>query len=219
MPDRPPQAVLFDWDGTLVNSWPIIHESMNQTLVAMGHSQWTMNETLERVRKSLRDAFPALFGDRWEEARDIFYNAYRAVHLARIEKKEGAEELIEVFIALGSHLAVVSNKSGGHLRAESTKLGWDRFFEGCLVGAADAARDKPARDPIDLALDGTGIVPAGDNVWFIGDTWVDIACGRAANCHTILIGENLPEDPEFADYPPHEHYLDCLVLTEVVRKF
>ena len=76
---------MFDWDGTLVNSWPIIHESMNRTLEAMGKAPWTMDETLERVRKSLREAFPPLFGDRWEEARDIFYTAYRAVHLERVE--------------------------------------------------------------------------------------------------------------------------------------
>ncbi|MEE2995896.1 MAG: HAD hydrolase-like protein [Pseudomonadota bacterium] len=219
MPDSLPRAVLFDWDGTLVNSWPIIHESMNRTLEAMGHAQWSMDETLRRVRKSLREAFPPLFGDRWEEARDIFYTAYRAVHLERVEKKDGAEELIEAFVGLGSHIGVVSNKSGGHLRAESTRLGWDRFFEGYLVGASDAPNDKPATDPIYLALDRTGIVPGADNVWFIGDTWVDMACGHAARCHTILIGENMPNDPEFADYPPHEHYSDCRELMAVVKRF
>ena len=69
----PPRAVLFDWDGTLVNSWPVIHESMNRTLETMGYPQWTFEETLQRVRKSLREAFPELFGDRWEAARDVFH--------------------------------------------------------------------------------------------------------------------------------------------------
>ena len=213
-----PKAVLFDWDGTLVNSWPIIHESMNQTLEAMGHVKWTVEETNERVRRSLREAFPPIFGDRWEEARDIFYSAYRAVHLERVEKKEGAEELIEVLFKLGVYLGVVSNKSGGHLRAESKKLGWDRYFEGRLIGATDARRDKPATDPVYMALTGSGISP-GSDVWFVGDTWVDIACGRAANCYTILIGENTPDEPEFVDHPPHEYFLNCRVLMEVVRKF
>ena len=52
---------------------------------AMGQTPWTMDETLERVLM-LREAFPPLFGDRWEEARDIFYTAYRAVHLSALEK-------------------------------------------------------------------------------------------------------------------------------------
>ena len=38
--------------------------------------------------------------------------------------------------------------------AESNKLGWDRYFEGYLVGATDAPRDKPATDPIFMALEG-----------------------------------------------------------------
>ena len=102
MPDRMPKAVLFDWDGTLVNSWPIIHESMNRTLEAMGHPVWTMEETTTRVRKSLREAFPELFGDRWEDARDIFYGAYREVHLERVEKIDGADEMLALLQAHGS---------------------------------------------------------------------------------------------------------------------
>lgn len=216
MPERMPKAVLFDWDGTLVNSWPIIHESMNRTLDEMGHELWSMDETTSRVRKSLREAFPELFGDRWEEARDIFYGAYREVHLERIEKIDGADEMIALLHDHGSHLGVVSNKSGGHLRAESTKLGWDGFFGRYLVGATDAPRDKPATDPIYMALEGTGIEP-GPDIWFVGDTWVDIACGRAAKCHTVLVGDNDPKSAEFQDYPPDEHYLTCRDFLEVVR--
>lgn len=214
----PPRAVLFDWDGTLVDSWPVIHESMNRTLSAMGHAKWSMEDTLTRVRKSLREAFPELFGERWEEARDVFYAAYREVHLKQVQRIECAEELIAALHDLGCHLGVVSNKSGTHLRAESTHFGWDRYFGGSLVGATDAPRDKPATDPVYMALRKTGIEP-GRDVWFIGDTWVDMACGRAANCHTILIGGKSPEEEEFRDCRPDEHFLSCRDLLEVVRRY
>ena len=88
-----PKAVLFDWDGTLVNSWPIIHESMNQTLKAMGHAEWTIEETNERVRDLCVRLF-LRFLETDGKRLAIFYAAYRAVHLERIAKKEGAEELI-----------------------------------------------------------------------------------------------------------------------------
>ena len=211
-----PRAVLFDWDGTLVDSWPVIHESMNRTLAAMGHPLWSMEETTQRVRRSLREAFPELFGERWEEARDIFYGEYRAVHLERVEVIDGAEELLAAFHEHGCHLGVVSNKSGTHLRRESTHLGWDRYFEGYLVGATDAPRDKPALDPVYMALAETGIEPGAD-VWFIGDTWVDMACGLAGGCHAVLVGEKDPKDPEFRDCPPDRHFLSCRALLEVVR--
>jgi phosphoglycolate phosphatase len=217
MPERLPKGVLFDWDGTLVDSWPIIHESMNRTLSAMGRVEWTVDETMKRVRKSLREAFPELFGDDWEEARDIFYGAYREVHLERIAKIASADELIGYLHAAGCHLGVVSNKSGGHLRAESTKLGWDQYFKGFLVGATDARRDKPEIDPIFMALEGTGIEP-GPDLWFVGDTWVDIACGRAARCLTVLVGNNDPKSMEFNDHPPDEHFISLRKFFEVVRQ-
>ena len=212
-----PKAVLFDWDGTLVNSWPIIHESMNLTLQALGKATWTIEETTQRVRKSLREAFPPLFGERWQEAREIFYKSYRSVHLEKIEKISGSEELIIELKRQGCQLGVVSNKSGEHLRAESTKLGWNRFFVDHLIGATDASRDKPAIEPVYLALKGTGISP-NEDVWFVGDTWVDIACGRASGCITILLGDKYPLDEEFRDHPPHEHFFSCEDFLEVVRE-
>ena len=67
--DRLPRAVVFDWDNTLVDTWPVIHDSMNAALAAMGHAPWSFDETRERVRRSMREAFPEMFGARWEEAR------------------------------------------------------------------------------------------------------------------------------------------------------
>ncbi len=212
-----PKAVLFDWDGTLVNSWPTIHESMNLTLTEMGLKPWTMDQTMARARMSLRESFPVLFGDRWEEAREIFYIAYRSMHLEQVEKIDGADELVRFLSGRGCHLAVVSNKSGRHLRAESKKLNWDSYFTGYLVGSGDAARDKPATDPVQLALNKTGILP-GSDIWFVGDTWVDIACGRASGCFTILLGDNDKGASEYEEHCPHESFNSCRDFFEVVKK-
>ena len=46
-----PRAILFDWDNTLVDTWPVIHDSMNVTLTHMGWEPWTMDETRARVRR------------------------------------------------------------------------------------------------------------------------------------------------------------------------
>lgn len=211
-----PAVALFDWDGTLVDSWPAIHECMNRVLGVMGRRQWSFEETLERSRRSLRDSFPGLFGERWQEARDLFYSEYRMLHLERLRAIDGAAPLIESLHGLGVRLGVVSNKSGRHLRAEAAHLGWDRFFDGRLVGAGDADRDKPAVDPVLLALKGTGVVPSRA-VWFVGDTWVDVACGRAAGCHTTLVGGSGPLGEGFAGHPPDVRFRSLNELLDVVR--
>src|SRR3546814_12025407 len=73
-------------------------------------------------------------------------------------------------------LGVVSNKRGPLLRLEAARLGWDRYF-GCLVGANDAERDKPAPAVVDFALSGSGIAP-GPAVRFVGATDIDILCAH-----------------------------------------
>ena len=53
-----PQAIIYDWDNTLVDSWPPIQDALNTTFVAFNMPPWSMNEVRERVRKSMRESFP-----------------------------------------------------------------------------------------------------------------------------------------------------------------
>lgn len=212
-----PEAVLFDWDNTLVDTWPTIHDAMSATLSAMGHAPWSYDETRERVRRSLREAFPDLFGERWEEARRIFYDRFRAIHLDKLSARPGARALIEALAAHGVYLGVVSNKSGEHLRREAAHLGWDRYFGG-LVGATDATRDKPAVEPVEMALRGSGVAP-GPDVWFVGDTWIDMECAHNAGCQPILVREAAPRDGEFGKFAPKSHFPNCDRLATLVRTF
>jgi phosphoglycolate phosphatase len=180
-----PRAVLLDWDNTLVDSFGVIHTALNETLEAMGRQPRTFEETCRQTAKSMRNAFPALFGERWEEARDIFYRKYSAIHLAQIRPLPGAVELLEALSGTGAYMAVVSNKSGKNLRKEAAHLGWDGYFSR-LVGANDAEEDKPAPAAVHLALSGSG-VEAGPDVWFVGDNAIDIDCAEAAGCLPILL--------------------------------
>ena len=215
MPDRMPKAVVFDWDGTLVNSWPIIHESMNRTLEAMGHPVWTMEETTTRVRKSLREAFPELFGDRWEDARDIFYGAYREVHLERVERIDGADEMLALLQAHGSHLGVVSNKTGRFLRKEATHLKWDRFFLE-LIGAGDASRDKPSSEPIELFLKNNGL-KKNSLIWYIGDADIDMETARNSGCLAVLLHADSLESVNLGEFLPEITLSGCEELAALVE--
>jgi phosphoglycolate phosphatase len=209
LPLAAPRAVLFDWDNTLVDNWPTIHDALNATFAAMGHPAWTLAETRERVRASLRDSFPAMFGDRWEAARDIFYARFEARHIETLVPLPGAQELLNGLRDRGVYLGVVSNKTGRYLRKEAAALGWEHFMTR-LVGAQDASQDKPDRAPVDLALSGSGIA-AGRAVWFVGDTAMDMSCAHAAGCTAILVGAAAAGD-DFSAGAPHLHVADLGAL-------
>ena len=210
-----PKALIFDWDNTLVDTWPLIHAALHETFTAMGHTPWTLEETKIRVRLSMRESFPVLFGDRWTAARDIFYAAYERLHLASLVAREGAGEALSGLKKAGFYLAIVSNKTGRYLRAEALHLGWDGYF-GQLIGAGDAARDKPAPDPVALALEGSG-VSAGEEVWMIGDSGVDMEIAHAAGLVPVLLRGGAPAAGEFDAFPPRLHVADCRALLATVK--
>ncbi|MEO8559758.1 MAG: HAD family hydrolase [Rhodospirillales bacterium] len=198
-----PRALIFDWDNTLVDSFGTIHAALAETQRIMGTEIWTLQQAKERVRHSLRDTFPITFGQqRWEEARDIFYAAFEKLHLDHLIALPGAEETLR---ALSSHclLAVVSNKTGRYLRSESKHLGWDGMFHR-VVGATDCARDKPSPDPVLKALEESGINP-GPDVWFVGDTDIDLECAHNSGCVAVLVRQTVPLPGEFGKAPPDFH--------------
>jgi phosphoglycolate phosphatase len=206
---RAPRAILFDWDNTLVDSWATIHEALNFLMRTMAVPEWSLTETKARVRLSLREAFPALFGDRWEAARDIYLGRFREIHLDRLAPLQGGAEMLQAIAGQGIYLGVVSNKTGELLRREVAQLGWSGMF-GQIVGAGDAVLDKPACEPVHLALAPSGIA-AGEEVWFVGDTAVDMECARNSGCVGVLLGEAEASD-EFLSWPPHLSFADAAGL-------
>ena len=210
-----PAAILFDWDNTLVDTWPCIGRATNITLEAMGLEPWTPEEIRTRVAGSLRDTFPKIYGNRWEEARDIYYQAFTDVHLEMLVPLPNAEDVLRVCKALEIYLGVVSNKTGKYLRAEAEHLGWTPYF-GRLVGAQDAERDKPEPDPIHLALLQNN-VKAGPEVWYVGDAPIDVICGQNAGCSTVLVGTKTAENSDEAH--PDATIPDCAALCELVRSY
>lgn len=219
MSDHParPSAIVFDWDNTLVDTWPTIHEALSVTLAAMGHEPWSFDDTKIRVRQSLRDSFPALFGDRWAEARDIFYETFARNHIERLAPLPGVAELLAALSATGMDMAVLSNKTGRYLREEAAYLGWDSHFA-ALVGAGDAEQDKPARQSLDLALGPFGCA-AGPTVWMVGDSGIDMEVAHRTGCVPVLLNRADHNADEFKDWPPELVFKGCNSFKELVARW
>lgn len=211
-----PAALVFDWDNTLVDSWVCIQEAYNMTFRHFGMAEWSMEETQANVAKSLRDSFPEMFGERWHEARDVFTRSFEDIHLSHLRPLPGAEDMLRALRGRGLFLAVVSNKRGAFLRKEAEALGWAALF-GALVGANDATADKPAREPVLLALTGSGIAP-GPKVWFVGDTAIDMHCAVNAGCVPVLMRPHPARPGEFDTHPPVYTLENCQSLVTLVHE-
>ncbi len=207
-----PSVVLWDWDNTLVDAWAGIAAAMNAALGTFGLPPWTVHQTRARARLSLREAFPALFGPDWQRARDVFYQVLSAGHLAHVAPMPGAAAALEAAAIWPQ--GVVSNKNPEYLRAGATHLGWHARF-GAIIGAGDAAADKPAAAPILLALSRLGL-PAGREVWYAGDTATDMLAARAAGVTAVLVGD-AADDGGVAAADPDLQFSDAYSLAERLR--
>jgi phosphoglycolate phosphatase len=195
-----PAAILFDWDNTLVDTWPMIHKALNMTLRHMEHPEWSMEKVKSNVTKSMRDSFPELFKERWEEAAEHYQLSYRATHLASLNPLAGAEQTLAEAAKIAK-VGLVSNKRGDSLRRELAHLGWEKYV-GTAVGSGDAAHDKPACDPVWMALEAMGVARDAP-LWFVGDTVVDIECAKNIGATAVLYGDHATEGQLFEGFPFH----------------
>lgn len=208
-----PTVLLYDWDNTLVDGWAGITAALNAVFTAFDRPLWSVQDTRERVRVSLRESFPLMFGDRWEYARDLFYGTLREQHLQHVRPMPGADAALQAGTPWPQ--GVVSNKAGAFLRAEVVHLGWAGHF-GPVIGAGDASADKPDPAPIFLALSQLER-EADTSVWYLGDTALDMQTARAAGVTAVLIGD-AGHDGGVAHAAPHLHFPSALHLAARLRE-
>jgi phosphoglycolate phosphatase len=212
-----PDAVIFDWDDTIVDTWQVVRSAINTTLEAFGHAPWGEDEARKRIGPPARVLFSGLFGeDKWQDADKIYIESYKANISAYIRLHDGARETLEMLKAAGIPMAVVSTKRGPLLRTEAVQLGLDTYFSR-LVGAGDAPADKPDAQSVHFALQDINI-SGSKAVLFIGDSVTDMMTAENAGCIGILIETKPPAESALAAHPPAHRFKNHAELVGFLRK-
>jgi phosphoglycolate phosphatase len=207
-----PAAVFFDWDGTLVDTFPGLHRAHNHVRAQFGMAPWTEAEYREIMKYSSRDIYPKVYGAQAEAAMKILYDYIEANHLADLRVMPQAKELLDALKAAGVTLGVVSNKRHKYLSREIEHLGWGGFFA-AIVGAGEAAQDKPDAAPLVKAGDAAGRKVA--EMWYVGDGETDLQMAKNAGCPAILVLHGDDKAALIGAYGPHLVANDCAHLREL----
>lgn len=179
-------VVLFDLDGTLIDSGPII-------LASMRHAALTVLGT-EPDEELVRSAIggPGLIAqmrDLDPERVDELVDAYRAHNEPlhdTLESFDGVLDLLPVLREEGRRLGIVTAK-----RRATVELAFRRFptlrdASDVVVGAEDTERHKPDPDPLLEALDRLGAVP--EDAAYVGDSPFDVRAAKAAGTFAVAVG-------------------------------
>jgi len=208
-PRKLPKAILFDWDNTLVDTWQTVYTSLNLALQGVGRDPLTKEEFSQKPHLSIRDSSESLFGEHSEKGTQIFHDAIHKTHLAEITSFQGAENLLLELKTRGIYVGIVSNKEGNFLRKEVAHLGWNSHFRR-IIGARDTAEDKPSPIPVLAALYESTISPSHD-VWFVGDSIVDVHCARSSGCIPVVVGDGIAAQQNDIVYGK-----DCTGLAQLI---
>ncbi len=181
------QAVLFDLDGTLLNTLGDIGGTLNVVLEANGYRPHTMAEYRNMVgngaRRLTKDALPDGTSEDEVERIYLLYRDYYRDHPCSVTVPyPGAVELLETLRRNGVAAAIVSNKP----EVTAQKL-VDRFFPGVMAVGDDGVHPrKPAPDNVYRALDRLGVAPA--EALYVGDSEVDAATAKNAGMDAAIVG-------------------------------
>jgi phosphoglycolate phosphatase len=180
-----PRAVVFDFDGTLADSYDAITASVNHVRAANGLPPLPDAEIRKHVGRGLEKLLADLLPGT-DPGRNVAL--YRAHHVTVMRDHTrlmpGAREAVVALKAAGRRLAVCSNKKVAFTRALLDSLGLARCFD-VVLGPDDVPRPKPAPDMLLEALRRLGVAPG--QALYVGDMDIDVQTARAAGLSVWVV--------------------------------
>jgi pyrophosphatase PpaX len=177
-------AVLFDLDGTLVDSIElIVAAAMNAFASRPGPSP-----SEAEIRNTIGRPLPTTFGPWLVDDNDLPYliSKYREYQLEHHDRLTNAYDgIVDAVVSLdaaGCRMGIVTSKVGFMAQRALDHVGLAKYMR-CLVASDSVTRHKPEPDPLLLALDqlNTQAVDA----MYVGDSPYDMQCARAAGVHAV----------------------------------
>jgi pyrophosphatase PpaX len=177
-------ALLFDLDGTLVDSIELIMRSMQHAFDGHTGQVPSDDEWRALIGRPLVDSFREFVTEDAEVERLI--GRYREYQLANHDRLlrayDGIVAAIRGFAAAGHPMALVTSKADWLATRALVHVGLDEAIP-VVVGCDSCTRHKPHPEPVERALALLGASPA-DSI-FVGDSPHDVESGRAAGVHTV----------------------------------
>lgn len=188
-----PRGVIFDLDGTLVDTAPDLAKALNHCLEGDGLKPFDVKDmrnlvghgagALLRRGYKLREGND-LEGERFEKLLKTFL-AYYEAHIADDSHPfEGVESALQALKAADIALGICTNKPHDMAMALLRHLGWRDLFQSIIGGNVLGYR-KPDPRHIFAVADALGLLP--DDCVFVGDSEVDYHAGKNANMRTIIV--------------------------------
>jgi len=196
------KLVIFDLDGTLVNAYPAVSQSVNHTLKVLGFAGRSHAEIKRSVGGGDRKLMAHFVG---EELADKAISIYRPHHTKILAQKgavrflPGALGLLKFLKAKGYRIAIASNRPTRFTRIILKVLGVSELFD--VVLCADMA-EKPKPYPHMLWAIAKRLGFKRSEVLYVGDMTIDVNCARRAGVRMVAVATGSSSKKELKGLKP-----------------
>ncbi|SEI42135.1 phosphoglycolate phosphatase [Frateuria terrea] len=203
------EGVLFDLDGTLLDSAPDLYAALKRQCEEEGAPVPPYAPVREVVSRGARAVLRCAFGQLGEpavEARvDRYLELYGAVMGQATRPFEGIEPMLDQLEAAGVRWGIVTNKAGFLTDELLRRIGWAGRASAVVSGDTLPVK-KPDPAPVRLACERAGIDPIRS--LFVGDDRRDVMAGAAAGLYTVAVAWGYLDGGD-----PHEWNADAVLDT------
>lgn len=193
------KTILFDLDGTLIDSTDAILNSFQGAFKALGLTSKNNEEIKNLIGYPLEQMFRMLYPDKVNLSKEFalaYCEIYAQIYLEQTTLLPKAKEALE----LGSEIAdlgIVTTKGGKFTPILLDYLGVKKFFK-TLITLEDVINPKPSSEPIILAL--KRLNKTQENAYMIGDTILDIQAAISANITPLALACGYGNENELKAY-------------------
>jgi phosphoglycolate phosphatase len=201
------KLLVFDWDGTLMDSQARIVACCQSAIADLDFEERTLTQILSIIGLSLERAFATLFPkgspSQWtqlvERYRYHFFNTHAQIPAPLFQ---GVKETLETLQNNGYWLAVATGKSRQGLNKGLTETEMVNIFQ--TTRCADETRSKPEPQMLQEIMDELGMLPK--DTLMIGDSKHDLQMAHNAGIAAVAVSYGVSESAELLKYNP----LTCL---------
>lgn len=198
------EAVIFDWDGTLMDSKEAILATYRATTTELlGKPYPTEPDDVHRIiqlrAKESFDQIAAGDAELAERIATTFHREYQVMQ-ARTQPFPGTAETLASLRDAGIKLGVATSKARARTELEGERTGLLGFFDAIVTGD-DVERAKPDPESVAKAIAELGVSPAA--AIYVGDGPNDVLAGRGAGAITVGVAFGFHPDELAAEGPDH----------------
>lgn len=209
------KALLFDFDGTLLNTNELIIQTFMHVLEKYFPGQFQPEDCLQFIGPSLKETFEKLDPHRADEMTAEYRTWNHAHHDELVKEYDGVLPALVQLKELDLRMAIVSTKMRKTIKRGLEIMNASQFFE-VIVGIDDVQNVKPDPEPINLALSQLGLKK--DEVIMIGDNYHDILAGKNAGVKTAGVAWAIKGEEFLKSFDPNYMLKTLSDLVEIVKE-